>query len=169
MWPFQRIRNAPRRFRVTLGLENVRFSADTYTDIIYLDAVSYFTLLTLPPVFRLHGFSQKAQLKQIGEAIIICWSSVYTEFPHCVWVGWRTQFQNLFAELVWIHDVEIKKNGIQSPNSLGFGEQYHHPPDDSCRTLKMDHLSFQRQFFLALAVKAMNNKLEPEVVYHLHF
>ncbi len=36
--PCQRIRNAQRRFRVTLGQEIVRFNAEAYIDIIYLDS-----------------------------------------------------------------------------------------------------------------------------------
>ena len=94
----------------------------------------------------------------------MCCPSVYTGLPHCALVDEGTQFRNIFAELASIHDMQIKKSGIQSHNSLGVGERYHQALRDTYGKLKFDHPSLQRQVLLALAVKAINDTLGPEGV-----
>ncbi len=73
-----------------------------------------------------------------------------------------SQFRKLFAELSALYDVELGRSGIQSHNSLGIGERYHKPLRDTYRKLKLGHPTMQRQLFLALAIKEMNDTLGPE-------
>ena len=73
-----------------------------------------------------------------------------------------SQFRKIFAELSALHDVQLEQSGVQSHHSLGIGERYPKPLRHTYRKLKLDHPSMQRQVLLALAVKAMNDTLEPE-------
>jgi len=135
-----------------------------YIDIMYLEGRPVLHIVDAATRFSAARFLTKVSTESVWEAIIMCWSSVYTGLPHCIRVDEGTQFRKIFAELSALHDVEIKKSGIQSHNSLGVGERYHKPLRDTYRKLKLDHPSMQRQVLLAVAVKAMNDTLGPEGV-----
>ena len=100
--------------------------------------------------------------ESVWEAIVLCWSSVYTGLPDNIIVDEGSQFRKTFAELATLHDVNLQKTPVESHNSLGIGERYHKPLRDTYRKLKVDYPSMQRQLLLALSVKAMNDTLGPE-------
>ena len=160
--PCQRIHNAPVRFRVSMGHENVRFNARAYIDIMYLDGKPVLHIVDEATRFSAARFLTRVSTDSVWEALIMCWSSVYTGLPHNIMVDEGSQFRKLFAELSVLHEVNLEKSGVQSHHSLGIGERYHKPLRDTYRKLKLDHPSMQRQVLLALAVKAMNDTLGPE-------
>ena len=159
---FQRNCNAPRRFRVKLGQEDVRFNAEAYLDIMYLDGRPFLRIVNFGTLFSAARFLTKVNTESIWEAIIMCWSSVYSSLPHCVRVDEGSQSRKIFAELSVIHQVQVKKSGVQSHHGLGVGEIYHKPLRDTYLKVKLDYGKVQRQVLLALAVKAMNDTLGPE-------
>ena len=112
--------------------------------------------------FSAARFLTKVSTENVWDAILLCWSSVYTGLPQNIMVDEGSQFRNLFAELTALHEVNLEKSGIQSHNSIGVGERYHKPLRDTFRKLKIGHPKMQRQLLLALAVKAMNDTLGPE-------
>ena len=162
--PCQRIHNAPVRFRVSMGHENVRFNARAYIDIMYLDGKPVLHIVDEATRFSAAKFLTKVSTDSVWEAMIMCWSSVYTGLPHNIMVDEGSQYRKIFAELSALHDVNLEKSGVQSHHSLGVGERYHKPLRDTYRKLKLDYPSMQRQVLLALAVKAMNDTLGPEGV-----
>ena len=125
--PCQRIRNAPLRFRVSAGHENVRFNAFAYIDIMYLDGRPVLHIVDEATRFSAARFLPKTTTD-------------------------ASQFRKIFAELSALHDVELLKSDIQSHISLGIGERYHKPLRDTYRKLKLDLPSLQQQVLLALAV-----------------
>ena len=112
--------------------------------------------------FSAARFLPKVSSEPVFEFIIMCWSSVYTDLPHCMRVDEGSQFCKIFAELSAIHEFNVKKSGIQSRNSLSVGERYREPLFHIYLKLKADSPSMQRQVLLALAVKSMSNTLGPE-------
>ena len=117
--PCQRIRNAPRRFRVTLGQENVRFNADVYVDIMYIDGRPVLHIVDGATRFSAARFLPKVSTESIWEAIILCWSSIYTGLSHTIRVDEGSQFRKIFAELSALHQFNVKKSGIEADNSPG--------------------------------------------------
>ncbi len=160
--PCQRIRNAPLRFRVSIGHENVRFNARAYIDVMYLDGKPVLHIVDEATRFSAAKFLTKMSTETVWEALIMCWSSVYTGLPDNIAVDEGSQFRKIFAELSVIHGVNVEQSGVESHNSLGIGERYHKPLRDTYRKLKLDYPSMQRQLLLALSVKAMNDTLGPE-------
>lgn len=73
------------------------------------------------------------------------------------------RFRKVFAELTALHDNKLEKSGVQSHNSLTFGERYHKPLRPTYLELKLDHPSMQRQLLLALAIKTRNDTIGLEV------
>ena len=87
--PCQRIRNAPLRFRVSMGHEDVRFNARAYIDIMYLDGRPVLHIVDEATRFSAARFLPKTTTDAVWEAIIMCWSSVYTGLPHYIMVDAR--------------------------------------------------------------------------------
>ena len=97
--PSQRIWNVPRRFRVMLGQENVRFNADEYFDIMYIDGRPVLHIVDAATRFSAARFLPKVSTEAIWEAKILRWSSIYTGLPHSIRVDKGSQFRKIFAEL----------------------------------------------------------------------
>ena len=157
--PCQRIRNAPLRFKVAMGHEDIRFNSRVYIDIMYLDGRPVLHIVDKSTRFSAARFLTKMTTDAVWEAIVLCWSSIYTGLPESGMVDEGAQFRNVFAKLTALHDIKMEKSGIQSHNSLGVGERYQKPFRDTYLKLKLDHPSMQRQIILALATKAMNDTL----------
>ena len=155
--PCQRIWNAPLWFRVSVGHENLRFNARAYIDIVYLDGWRALHIVDETTRFSAAPFLTKMSTESVWEAIILCWSSVYTGLPDSIIVDEGSLFWKMFAEIARLHDVNLQKTPVESHNSLGIGERYHKPLFDTYRKLKTDHPSMQRQLLLKLSVKAMND------------
>ena len=131
--PCQKIKNAPLRFRVLLGHANVRFNAKSFIDIMYLDGRPVLHIVDEATRFSAARFVPKVSTDVIWDAIVLCWSTVYTGLPHTFAVDEGSQFRKIFAELSVLHQVNIHKSGIESHNSLGIGERYHKPLRDTYR------------------------------------
>ena len=129
---------------------------------MYLDGRPVLHIVDGARRFSAAGFLTKVNTESIWEAIIMCWSSVYTGLPHCVRVDEGSQFRKIFAELSAIHDVQVKRSGVQSHHSLGVGERYHKQLRDTYLKLRLDYPKVQRQVLRALVFKATNDTLGPE-------
>ena len=112
--------------------------------------------------FSAARFLPKISTDAVWEAIVLCWSSVYTGLPDNIAVDDGSQFRKVFAELTALHDINLEKSGTQSHNALGIGDRYHKPLRDTYRKLKLDFPKMSRQLVLALSIKAMNDTLGPE-------
>ena len=103
----QRIRNAPLRFRVPLGYENVRFNARAYIDVTYLDGKPVLHIVDEATRFSAARLLPKMSTDAIWDSIVLCWSSVCTGLPDNIMVDEGSQFRKIFAELAALHDVNI--------------------------------------------------------------
>lgn len=79
--PPQKIRNAPRRFRLCIGQEHVRFNARIYMDIMYIDGRPVLHIVGEATRFSAARFLPRISTDSIWEVIIMCWSSIYTGVP----------------------------------------------------------------------------------------
>ena len=92
----QRIRNAPYRLRITLGQEHTRFNSKVYTDLMHIEG-DY----VLHPVDEATRFSaanfvcKRVTTEKVWEAIIQCWSSVYTGMPYTIAVDEGTEHHDI--------------------------------------------------------------------------
>ena len=160
--PCQRIKNSPLRFRVSIGHENILFNARAYMDIVYLDGRPALHVVDEATRLSAARFLPKMSTDSVKEAIVLCWSSVYTGLPDNIMVYDGSQFRKVFAELAALQDIDLEKSGTQAHSSLGIGERYHNPLRDTYRKLKVDYPKMSRQLLLALSVKEINDTLGPE-------
>ena len=160
--PCQRVKNAPRRFRVTVGHEDTRFNAIIFMDIFYLDGKPVLHIVDDATHFSAARFMPRVSTAAIWEALVLCWTAIYTGLPHTIMVDAGSVFRETFAEIAELHDVKTARTGVQSHNSLGIGERYHKPLRDTYRKMRVDFPSMPKPTLLAIAVKAINDTLGPE-------
>ena len=70
--PWQRIKNAPLRFRVSMGHEDVRFNARAYVDIMYLNGRPVLHIVDGPTRFSAARFLTQLGTDNVWEAILLC-------------------------------------------------------------------------------------------------
>ncbi len=71
--PCQRIGNALRRFRVSIGQKNVRFNARAYIDIMQRDGKPVWHFIDEATRFSAARFLPRISTDSIWDAIIMCW------------------------------------------------------------------------------------------------
>ena len=145
-----------------MGHENVRHNARACTDVMYLDGKPVLHIVDEATRFSAARFLPRMSTDAIWDSIVLCRPRVYTGLPDKIMVDEGSQFHKIFAELASLHDFYIEKSGVEAHNNPGIGERYHKPLGDTYRKLKLDYPSMQRQVFLALVVKSMNDTLGPE-------
>lgn len=84
--PCQRIKNAPLRFRVSMGLEDIRFNARAYMDIMYIDGRPVLHIVDEATRFSAARSLTKISTENVWESILLRWSSVYTGLPQNIMV-----------------------------------------------------------------------------------
>ena len=85
--PCQRIKNAPMRFRVSIGRKDIQFNARAYIDIMYLDGRPVLHIVDEATRFSSARFLSQETTESVSDAIILCWSSVYIGLPQNIIVG----------------------------------------------------------------------------------
>lgn len=73
-----------------------------------------------------------------------------------------SSFDQTFVDIARISGVEVDKTGIEAHSSLGLGERYHQPLRKTYRKIIAQYPHEDRNFVLAISVKAMNDTLGPE-------
>ena len=160
--PCQRIQNAPKRFRVSFGAENVRFNERILLDIMYLEGKPVLHIVDEATRFSAARFLSDVSTKTIWRAILECWGTIYTGLPNRMLVDQGSAFGKLFISMGAISDVQVERTGIEAHASLGLGERYHQPLRQTYRKIRVENPTTDPDLALALSVKAMNDTLGPE-------
>ena len=160
--PCQRIQNAPNRFCVSFGVENVRFNERLLIDIMYLEGKAVLHIVDEGTRFSAARFVSDVSTMTIWKTVITCWATIYTGLPRKILVDQGSQFSDLFISLGAVSNVEVRLTGIESHNSLGIGERYHQPLRNTFRKLRIAYPDKEREPLLCFAVKALNDTLEPD-------
>ena len=160
--PCQRIQNAPLRFRVSFGAENVRFNERVFIDIMYIDSDTVLHTVDEGTRFGAARFLSDASTKTIWKAIAEFWALIYTGLPDQMLVDQGSAFGDTFISIVAASNVFVERTAVEAHSSLGMGERYHQPLRQTYRKIKTDHPQSDKDLALAMAVKAMNDTLGPE-------
>ena len=160
--PCQRVHNAPMRFRVTMGAENVKFNERLMMDIMYLDGQPVLHIVDEGTRFSAAKFLEDLSAKSVWFAFCECWSNVYTGLPHKFLVDQGSSFMGVFVNIASLTGVEVQRTGVEAHSSLGIAERYHHPLRNTYKKLRMDFPNTPQRIILSVAVKAMNDTLGPE-------
>eukprot|EP00180_Rhodochaete_pulchella_P004061 Plantae.Rhodophyta-Rhodochaete_pulchella.ctg74856.p1 GENE.Plantae.Rhodophyta-Rhodochaete_pulchella.ctg74856~~Plantae.Rhodophyta-Rhodochaete_pulchella.ctg74856.p1 ORF type:complete len:209 (+),score=12.17 Plantae.Rhodophyta-Rhodochaete_pulchella.ctg74856:155-781(+) len=121
----QRIANAPTRFKVSFGADNIAFNEKVLLDVMYLEGKPVLHLVDDGTHFSAARFIPDVSTKTIWSTILQRWATVYTGLPNKLSVDQGTCFSPLFASIASMSNVQVDRAGTEAHSSLGIGELYH--------------------------------------------
>ena len=112
--------------------------------------------------FSAARFVSDVSTMTIWKTILTCSATIYTGLPRKILVDQGSQFGDLFISLGAVSNVEARRTGIESHNSLGLSERYHQPLRNTFRKVRIAYTDKARKTLLSFAVKALNDTLRPD-------
>lgn len=116
---------------------------------------------------RMHFFSaifhRGKSTKDVWNAFIVCWASMYPGYPD----NFRVDQESIFksrerTQLSEDAGIQVQLSGIESHNAIGAGERYHAPLRRIYKKSREDAPSIDQDIALKLACKALNDTMKPE-------
>lgn len=160
--PRQRIRNAPLRFRVSLGTEDVRFNEGVYMDIMFLDGKPALYLVDEATRFSTAGFLQNVTTEDIKDSILLCWSNIYVGLLHTFIVNHGSQFRKTFSDIATMMDVKLQHAGAEAHHSLNFGERLYQLLRTAYHKRRIGSRNRSPKVILSKATEALNDTIGPK-------
>jgi transposase InsO family protein len=161
-----RYSTAPISFQVRMPDEIV-FNKELKLDLMYLalegKQIPTLTIIDAGTTFSAASFLTEATSKAVWDAVLKCWTTMYTGFP----TSMLTDQGSLFTSSDWhaacdTAKIQLRHTGTESHNSLGTGERYHGPLRRIFKKVSDEYPSVSADLQLALSVKAMNDSIGPE-------
>lgn len=159
--PCQRLHNAPTRFLVSIGAENIRFNEGILIDFMYHDGKPVLHIVDESTHLGAARFVKEVSTVTLWATMLECWGAIYTGLPRKILVDQGSPFGNLFASIGSLTNEDVQRTGIESHNSLGLGERYHQPLRNTYSKLCIAYLDRDSQLLLSMSVKAINDTLGP--------
>ena len=98
----------------------------------------------------------------IWNALIKCWTSIYTGLPNRIIVDQGSNFGESSIRLAALDGIKVERTGIEAHNGLSICERYHEPIRTTVRKILLNFPKAEFELTLALAVKALNDKAGPD-------
>ena len=74
--PCQKIRTAPKRYRVTIGVDNTHLNAKVYIDFMYIEGVPLLHMIDDATHFSAAQFIEPLATESVWETILTLWETV---------------------------------------------------------------------------------------------
>lgn len=158
----QRIQPAPRRFRVAMGTENIRFNERILMDIMYLDGKPVLHIIDEGTHLNAAQFIPNKSTRTIWNTFLRCWCNIYVGLPNRILVDQGTEFSDSFVHLANEQSCIVEHTGVEAHSSLGLCEKYHQPIRTVYRKLRTAHPQMQKELALSLSVKGVNDVAGPD-------
>ncbi|OSX79162.1 hypothetical protein BU14_0085s0013 [Porphyra umbilicalis] len=159
---FQRLVQAPSRFRVVLLPDDIVFNRLILIDIMYLDGKPVLHVIDKVTLFSAAAFLSGEIVEAVWWTYARIWAHAYAGHPERMRTDQGPQFVasgwQALAHAAGIHQREL---GVESHNSLVAGERYHAVLRHIYRRVKADHPDLPLDVALTLAVSAMNKTIGP--------
>lgn len=120
--------SGPHRFRVSFPKNICVFNHELALDLMWLDGNSVFHVVDLHTHFSSAIFLRGKSTKDVWNAFIVCWASIYPGYPD----KFRVDQESIFESREWQQlsndaGIQVQLSGIESHNAIGAGERYHAP------------------------------------------
>ena len=155
----------PRRFKVSIGTEELRFNHVVVVDICYIKSKPVLHVVGEATHFQSAIFLSRVSTEHVWKALRRCWIDTYMGPPDFLRIEQGSQFKSqVFSQRAEEQGISILEVPIECPNSLSHVEGYHEP-------LRAAFMKIRSMFrtadesdsdVLQLAVQAVNNTLGPE-------
>lgn len=160
------IRNSrkPRRFKLTVGADELRFNHTIAVDVMYIDNRPILHIVDEATHYCAAQFLRNNSSREVWKTILRCWSRIYLGPPDFLHVDQGSNFTSQeFRESAEADGIRIIEAPIESPGSISHVERYHAP-------LRASYLKIRQSLprsetdaeCLQLAVKSCNDVMGPE-------
>ncbi len=152
----------PQRFRGSLPPSDIVFNLEVAMDLMWIDEKAVLHFVDLEKNFSSATFLPNQTLEGVWDVFVSCWASLYIGFP----MKMRVDRRSVFIIVRWTRRADtvgtiVQTSGVESHNSIGSAERYHGPLRRTFNEIKHENQKLNRKIALRIAVKAMNDTLEP--------
>ena len=143
--------------------DEIVFNQEIALDLMFIDSISLLHVVDTQTHFSAAAFLKQQALEHVWHTFLSCWATLYTGYPDKMRVNQGSVFtSSKWKDLTDMSGIEPSLSGVESHNSLGAGERYH----DSLRRIflkiRYSQPSIDADLAIRLAVKAMNDTMNPE-------
>jgi len=154
-----KLASKPRRFKLSVGTEDLRFNHILAADLMYLSNKYVLHVVDEATHYSAATFVKSNSSEDTWKALLRCWSRVYLGPPDHLRVDQGSNFiSKHFKDCVDAEGITLLEAPIESPNSMSHVERYHAPLRaafnkirDSLPRSDTDHDCLQ------MAIKAVND------------
>jgi hypothetical protein len=158
----QRFTPKPLSFQVSMP-KDIVFNSELALDLIYLEKQAALRVVDTQTHFSSALFLRGETVEMVWYAFLECWATLYLGYPDKIRTDQGTQFKSpRWKELTDATGIELILSGVESHNSIGPGERYHGPLRRIFQKVRYDYPNLNPDISLRLAVKAMNDTMNPE-------
>lgn len=157
----QRFSMRPKSFQVTLPGDIV-FNYEVAIDLMFINRIPILHVVDTQTAFSSAEILTKQNTDSIGNAFLMCWSSIYAGYPDKLRVDSGSVFTSRrWKDITNMVGIQLKISGVESHNSLGSGEKYHSPLRRIFLKVKDTYPHLDNKIILKLSVKSMNDTMGP--------
>jgi hypothetical protein len=161
--PCEERKRRPRRFKLTLGSEDLSFNSVVAVDVMYLDGDPILHVVDEATHFAAASYLRNVSARETWRALTRCWSHVYMGPPDYLRVDQGTNFiSKEFQSLANAAEIAIIEAPVEHPSSMTHVERYHGPLRAAFEKLCTSLQSESKEDLLQLAVSCVNNTTGPE-------
>jgi hypothetical protein len=158
----QRFTPKPLSFQASMP-KGIVFNRELAPDLMYLEKQLVIHVVDTQTHFSSALFLRRETVEMVWYAFLECWATLYPGYPDKIRTDQGTQFKSpRWKELTDATGIELILSGVESHNSIGPGERYHGPLRRIFQKVRYDYPNLTPDISLRLAVKAMNDTMNPE-------
>lgn len=118
----------PRRFKVTIGTDDLRFNHIIAVDIMYINEKPVIHVVDEATNYQAAMFLKRVTAEETWKAILRCWMRVYLGPPDHLRVDQGSQFVSKeFRDSVDAEGITLMEAPIECPSTMSNVERYHAP------------------------------------------
>lgn len=152
----------PLKFFATIP-DGIAFNRQVILDLMWICRKSVLHVIDADTHYSAARFLLGESTKDVWNAFIECWASVYLGFPDILKADRGSVFTSrAWSKLSTEDGMAIEIVPVESSNSMGAGERYHDPLCCIYLEVMFDHSGSSKELLLALTNKAMNDNCGPE-------
>ena len=157
----------PRRFKVTIGTDELKFNHILAVDIMYINNKPVIHVVDEATHYQAALFLRRVNAEETWKAILKCWIRVYLGPPDHLRVDQGSNFVSKhFRDSADAEGITLLEAPIECPSTMSHVERYHAPLRSAYNKLR-DTLPRSETDIdcLQMAVKAVNDTIGPEGLF----
>jgi hypothetical protein len=153
----------PRRFKLTIGSEDIRFNHCVALDVMYLIGRPVLHVVCEQTHYQAARFLKNMSAEETWRTFSSFWRHTYLGPPDFIRIDQGTNFvAEKFASSAMADGIKICEAPVESPETMSHCERYHGPLRVSFYRIKLELKDSSDDEILQQAVKVVNDTVGPE-------